>query len=97
MLFRSLAVGNSYFGKYLGTGVTGEPTRPPTEYNLDLNRTLRAKRFVPRKKIHGQKVATRIILIYNEVRKGDVMRTKTCCGDVQLGSRLSNVCVTDLS
>ena len=33
--------------------------------------------FCPEKKIHGQKVATRIIL--------DVMRTKKCCRDVQLG------------
>ena len=29
--------------------------------------------------------ATRIILIYNEVKKRGVMRTKKCCRDVQLG------------
>ena len=28
------------------------------------------------KKIRGQKVVTRISLIYNEVKKGDLMRTK---------------------
>ena len=39
----------------------------------------RAKNFVPRKKIHGQKVVTRISLIYNEVKKGDLMSTKKCC------------------
>ena len=38
----------------------------------------RAKSFVPRKKIHGQKVVTRISLIYNEVKKGDLMRAKKC-------------------
>lgn len=38
----------------------------------------RAKNFVPRKKIHGQKVVTRISLIYNEVKKGDLMRAKKC-------------------
>ena len=32
--------------------------------------------FCPEKKIHGQKVVTRISLIYNEVKKGDLMRTK---------------------
>lgn len=39
----------------------------------------RAKNFVPRKKIHGQKVVTRISLIYNEVKEGDLMRAKKCC------------------
>ena len=34
--------------------------------------------FCPEKKIHGQKVVTRISLIYNEVKKGDLMRTKKC-------------------